>query len=362
MNIFKRILKIYFISFIFFTSYFSFRIVYADSVDINVYSSRFIFSINEAIEQSVLILENPSRLVIDFKNIDKFIKNNIDYKYIKDIRASKQKDVSRLVFDINFIPNNVKVTRVYSVFKDKINLVVDLRVFKKKNISKKNITVVIDPGHGGADPGAVRGNIKEKILTLNAAKILKKKLELKGFDVILTRNKDVFISLRNRVRLARKFSGDLFISLHADSTKNRKTKGTSIYSLSEKASDRLAKELADRENKSDLIGGINLEEVEKDVSDILIDLSRRETKNSSIEFAELFVLIFEKNDIKLLRRPHRQAGFAVLKAPDIPSVLIEMGFMSNNSDLEKLSNKKYLEKLMRQIGLVIEKYFLDNPK
>ena len=105
----------------------------------------------------------------------------------------------------------------------------------------------------------------------------------------------------------------------------------------------------------------DLENVEKDVSDILIDLSRRETKNSSIEFAELFVLIFEKNDIKLLRRPHRQAGFAVLKAPDIPSVLIEMGFMSNNSDLEKLSKRKYLEKLMGQVGLVVEKYFLDNP-
>jgi len=91
-------------------------------------------------------------------------------------------------------------------------------------------------------------------------------------------------------------------------------------------------------------------------------LSRRETKNSSIEFAELFVLTFEKNDIKLLRRPHRQAGFAVLKAPDIPSVLIEMGFISNNSDLKKLSNNEYLKKLMHQVSLVVEKYFIDNPQ
>ena len=121
-------------------------------------------------------------------------------------------------------------------------------------------------------------------------------------------------------------------------------------------------DLAESENKSDLIGGIDLENVEKDVSDILIDLSRRETKNSSIEFAELFVLTFEKNDIKLLRRPHRQAGFAVLKAPDIPSVLIEMGFISNNSDLKKLSNNEYLKKLMHQVSLVVEKYFIDNPQ
>ena len=145
-------------------------------------------------------------------------------------------------------------------------------------------------------------------------------------------------------------------------TKNKNTNGTSIYSLSDKASDKLAKDLAESENKSDLIGGIDLENVEKDVSDILIDLSRRETKNSSIEFAELFVLTFEKNDLKLLRRPHRQAGFAVLKAPDIPSVLIEMGFISNNSDLKKLSNNEYLKKLMHQVSLVVEKYFIDNPQ
>ena len=362
MNNSKNIIKIFFLFVPFFTLLFFFKITYAETVDISVFKTRFVFSSNEETAKSVFILKNPSRLVIDFEDIDKFIKNDIDYKYIKDIRASKKNKISRLVFDINFLPKNFRAIRVFNVFKDKNNLVVDLGEFKKKYIIKKNITVVIDPGHGGADPGAVRGNIKEKKLTLNAAKILKKQLELKGFDVILTRDKDVFISLRNRVRIARKHSGDLFISLHADSTRNKGTKGTSIYSLSEKASDKLAKELADRENKSDLIGGIDLENVEKDVSDILIDLSRRETKNSSIEFAELFVLIFEKNDIKLLRRPHRQAGFAVLKAPDIPSVLVEMGFMSNNSDLEKLSKKKYLTKLMEQVGLVVEKYFLDNPK
>ena len=113
----------------------------------------------------------------------------------------------------------------------------------------------------------------------------------------------------------------------------------------------------DKENKSDLIGGIDLDDVDDEVSNILIDLSRRETKNSSIEFAELFVLVLNKNRLKLLRRPHRQAGFAVLKAPDIPSILIEMGFLSNNSDLKKLLDKKYLNNLMSQISLAVLKYF-----
>ena len=353
------ILRIYIFTFVICFFIVFIKLTYANSVDVYVSDLRFIFSSEKSLKQSVFILENPWRLVIDFKNVDKIIKNNIDYKYIKDIRASKNNNISRLVFDINFSPKNIIVTEVYNLFTDKINLIVDLYDFDMK---RKNIQVVLDPGHGGVDPGAVRGNVKEKNLTLKAAKILKKKLEQNGFDVVMTRNNDVFISLRNRVRFARRQSGDLFISLHADSTRNKNTKGTSIYSLSEKASDKLAKALAETENKSDLIGGIDLENFDEDVSNILIDLSRRETKNSSIEFAELFVLIFEKNDIKLLRRPHRQAGFAVLKAPDIPSVLIEMGFISNNADLKKLSNDKYLEKLMGQVSMVVEKYFIDNPK
>ena len=359
MNRFYYISKIHVFIFIFYAMCLVCKLAYSNSVDLYVSDLRFILSYEKSMKQKVFLLENPSRLVIDFEDINKIIKNNIDYKYIKDIRASKKNNISRLVFDINFIPKSFSVTEVNNLFGDKKNLIIDLNEMAINE--NKNILIVIDPGHGGADPGAVRGKIKEKELNLRASKILKKKLEQNGFDVVMTRNKDRYVSLRNRVRFARRHSADLFISLHADATKNKNTKGTSIYSLSEKASDKLAKELADSENKSDLIGGIDLENIEKDVSDILIDLSRRETKNSSIEFAELFVLTFEKNDIKLLRRPHRQAGFAVLKAPDIPSVLIEMGFISNNSDLKKLSNNEYLKKLMHQVSLVVEKYFIDNP-
>ena len=346
-------------SFIIFSLFFIYKLAYANTVDIQISevntNLRFILSSENKLDSSIFLLKDPSRLVIDFKDIDRFVKQKIKSNYIKDIRASKNKDSSRLVFDIDFNPKNIAVTRVFSFNKDKNNIVIDLNTNNISNIN--NYIIIVDPGHGGKDPGAIKGNTKEKKLTLLAAKILQKELKKKGFDVFLTREKDQYISLRNRVKFARKYAGDLFISIHADSTRNISTRGISIYSLSDKASDKLAKELAAKQNKSDLIGGLDLDDIDEEVSNILIDLSRRETKNSSIEFAELFVLVLNENRLKLLRSPHRQAGFAVLKAPDIPSVLIEMGFISNNSDLKKLLDKNYLKNLMSQVSLVVFKYF-----
>ena len=349
------------ISILLFMSTFSY--LYAEELDIYTYESkdniRLLLNSKNLLSSNVFILDNPPRVVIDLKNINNFSKNNPSLKYIKQIRASKNNNMSRLVFDlkipiINLSKNYIiKQNGTHTLI---INLKVNEQNFTKNDIANNKI-IVIDAGHGGADPGAIRHGVKEKDLTLMAAKILKDKLEKKSFTVFLTRKSDYYIRLKNRVKYARSKSADLFISIHADSTKNKSTSGTSIYSLSEKASDKLSQALADRENKSDLIAGLNLDELDKAVSDILIDLSRRETKNSSIAFAELFVEKLKNNKMNLLRRPHRQAGFAVLKAPDTPSVLIEMGFISNNSDLKKLTNRKFLEKLMGVISLVIEDYF-----
>ena len=335
---------------------------YAEKLDINIYESkdniRLILNSKNGSSSNIFFLNKPSRLVIDVKNIDDFSKNNSNLKYIEKIRASKKSNTSRLVFDLK--KPVIKFTKTYIIKQNGTHIVViNLKINLKRtsnNIGDKKI-IIIDAGHGGADPGANRKNIKEKDLTLMAAKILKKKLEKKSFKVFLTRTSDYYVRLKNRVKFARSKSPDLFISIHADSTKNKNTSGASIYSLSEKASDKLAQALADRENKSDLIAGLDLGELDKAVSDILIDLSRRETKNSSIAFAELFVDKLKTNKINLLKRPHRQAGFAVLKAPDVPSVLIEMGFISNNNDLKKLQNIKFQEKLMETIALVIEEYF-----
>ncbi|MDB9971887.1 N-acetylmuramoyl-L-alanine amidase [Alphaproteobacteria bacterium] len=336
--------------------------LHAEQLDIHTYESkdnvRVLLNSRAILLSNVFILDNPPRLVIDIKNINNFSKNNSSLKYVKQIRASKKDNMSRLVFDLK-IPV-IQLSKNYIIKQNGTHvLVINLKI-NKQNINNSidnSKVIVIDAGHGGPDPGANRKNIKEKDITLMAAKILKKELEKKSFKVFLTRKSDYYIRLKNRVKFARSKSPDLFISIHADSTKNKNTRGTSIYSLSEKASDKLSQALADRENKSDLIAGLDLGELDKAVSDILIDLSRREAKNSSIAFAELFIDKLKKNKINLLRRPHRQAGFAVLKAPDIPSVLIEMGFMSNNSDLKKLTSKKFQEKLMSVIVLVIEDYF-----
>ena len=336
--------------------------LHAEQLDIHTYESkdnvRVLLNSRALLLSNVFILDNPPRLVIDLKNINNFSKNNSSLKYVKQIRASKKDNMSRLVFDLK-IPV-IQLSKNYIIKQNGTHvLVINLRI-NNKNINNSIISskiIVIDAGHGGPDPGASRNNIKEKDITLMAAKILKKELEKKSFKVFLTRKSDYYIRLKNRVKYARSKSPDLFISIHADSTKNKNTRGVSIYSLSEKASDKLSQALADRENKSDLIAGLDLDELDKAVSDILIDLSRREAKNSSIAFAELFIDKLKKNKINLLRRPHRQAGFAVLKAPDIPSVLIEMGFMSNNSDLKKITSKKFQEKLMGVIALVVEDYF-----
>ena len=336
--------------------------LYAENIDIFAYESsnniRLILNSKNSLLSNVFILKNPSRLVLDIKNVNNISKNNSNFRYITKIRASKKNNTSRLVFDLNVAV--IQLNKNNIIKKNGANtLLIDLTIdsINSNSTNFNNKIIVIDAGHGGADPGAIRRNIKEKHLTLIAAKILKKKLENKNFTVFLTRKSDHYIRLRNRVKFARKKSADLFISIHADSTKNKRTSGTSIYSLSEKASDKLSQALADRENKSDLIAGLDLDVLDKAVSDILIDLSRRETKNSSIDFAELFVEKLKRSGFNLLRRPHRQAGFAVLKAPDIPSVLIEMGFISNNNDLNKLTNSEFQDKLMNIIAMIIEEYF-----
>lgn len=235
-----------------------------------------------------------------------------------------------------------------------------LRVPKKPPLPgtvKKRI-IVIDPGHGGVDPGAIGvSGIYEKHLTLAAAKALKGYLEETGrFKVYLTRDRDIFIRLRGRIEKARERKADLFISLHADTIRNQKVRGLSLYTLSERASDKEAGALAERENKADLIAGIDLTNESAEVTNILIDLAQRETMNQSAKLAALLVDEL-KSRVKILRNPHRFAGFAVLKAPDIPSVLIELGFISNKDDERALRSKSHRRKLAQSIAGAVDRYF-----
>ncbi len=218
--------------------------------------------------------------------------------------------------------------------------------------------IVIDPGHGGQDPGAVNGSHREKNVTLGTAKELKAQLEASGrYRVKLTRDTDKFIKLHERVNFARKAGADLFISIHADSIDKPVVRGASVYTLSDKASDAQTAKLAARENKADLIGGVDLSHEDKDVADILIDLTVRDTMNQSKFLANTVVSTLKNGNIKTLDRTHRYAGFAVLKAPDIPSILVEIGFMSNDSEAQALSTPEYRRKVAAALHNGIDAYF-----
>ncbi len=219
--------------------------------------------------------------------------------------------------------------------------------------------IVIDPGHGGVDPGA-RGVNKtnEKNVTLALAKELKAQLEGTGrYRVALTRDKDIFIKLRDRVTIARQQEADLFISIHADSIEKSNVSGVSVYTLSEKASDSQTAKLAAQENRADLIAGIDLSVEDEDVANILVDLAMRDTMNQSNFFANKLLEKLKAGQVRLLDSPHRSAGFAVLKAPDIPSVLVEAGFMSNKKESELLNTLAHRKKVARALGDAVDTYF-----
>ena len=223
---------------------------------------------------------------------------------------------------------------------------------------REKYVIAIDAGHGGIDPGAIgRSGLQEKSITLSVASKLKKQLQATGnYDVIMVREGDIFHSLRDRVTIARKAKADLFISLHADTIKNRSVRGAAVYTLSDTASDKEAGELASKENRADIIAGVDTSDVSTDVSMILIELSMREAKNRSAHFAQVLMPELGK-ETKLLRNTHRFAGFRVLKAPDVPSVLIELGYMSNAQDEKNLRSKDWQRRVAGSIGRGIDAYF-----
>lgn len=218
--------------------------------------------------------------------------------------------------------------------------------------------VVIDPGHGGIDPGTVgQSGIYEKHIALLTALELAGLLEsTKRYKVFLTRSDDEFVALEERVERARAAHGDLFLSIHADAIPNTSVRGASVFTLSEQASDAEAAALAARENKSDLIAGIDLSRHAPEVSSILLDLERRQTNNLSIGLARKLVAELGR-DVRLLNNSHRSAGFAVLKAPDIPSALVEIGCLSNQDEERLLQIGSYRQKLAAGILRSVNDYF-----
>ena len=326
--------------------------------------ARLIIESDKPIKYEVFSLKNPSRLVVDLAKI-KFSDNFSlppNNGIVKEVRfGSFNNDISRIVFDLNKPLKNIKTKILKPSSGKKRMLYIELEVnkvilstkidnkkktFQQSKLSKKRRTIIIDPGHGGKDPGtSYQGKLNEKDIVLNFSKVLKEKLINDGYRVFLTREIDKFIKLNDRVEFAKKKGADLFISIHADASKKDNVRGFSVYTLSEKKMDKEAEKVANLENKgSDFsrkgLIGINLTQSRNIIEDWQIKQAFKRANRSSFEFAEILVYNVKKKS-KLLNRPHRYAGFAVLKSPNYPSVLVELGFITNDKDRNNLRSKNW---------------------
>lgn len=334
--------------------------------------TRVVINFDREPDVSTMLLEQPHRLVVDMpKAVFAFDKKSVEPRgLIGDVRYGMiDASRSRLVFTLK---GPFAVERLDVIKNDNspgYRLVADLvassdRKFAEdlktqnattastettpkgdrlataapEQISKapKPFTVVIDPGHGGIDSGAESASgIMEKNVTLMFGQQLRDELaKIPGLRIELTRSDDTFLRLTERVRVARQYEADLFISLHADTINRGNIRGATVYTVSDKASDAESRAMADRENRSDAVAGIAFDNETPEIADILMDLTRRETHTFSLSFAKTVVKSLKK-DVAMINNPHRFAGFQVLRAPDVPSVLVEIGYLSNADD-EKL--------------------------
>ena len=350
--------------------------------------TRFVIELSERATYRAFTLASPYRIVVDLPVVNWRLPKVAAHKggLITDLRYGQfSDDTSRIVLDVAG-PAKVAKSFLLGPGDGKAHrLVIDIRrtnagevrprerprsaarrgagsvprpIAKPTRTAGAKKLIAIDPGHGGVDPGATGiSGVHEKSLMLLQARQLKRRLEATGrYRVILTRSRDVFIQLRKRIAIARRAGADLFISLHADSIANPRVRGGSIYTLSEHASDKEAAALAAKENKADVIAGVDLRVQNREVANILIHLAQRNSKNLSAKFAKILTKELS-NEMRLLGRTHRFAGFAVLKAPDIPSVLVELGYLSNPVDERNLRRSRHRSKVARAIVRAVGRYF-----
>lgn len=348
-------------------------------------SSRLVFDLDRRAEHRIFPLSSPNRLVIDIDN-SKLLTELKDLPTqtgpIKSVRwGTRGKTGLRIVLDLreavepksfplapNKQYNHRLVVDLYPKNKTLKPAVVSKPVIDDKKSTKgnRNIIIAIDAGHGGEDPGAIgHGGIYEKKVVMSIAKKLAAYLKKeKGFQAKLIRTGDYYIGLRERTKRARKSNADLFISIHADAFSSPKAKGSSVFALSQRgASSEAARWLADKENSSDLIGGVgalSLDDKEDVLAGVLLDLSMTASLGMSLELGQS-VLNSMGGVSKLHKRKVEQAAFAVLKSPDIPSVLIETGFLSNPSEARKLKTSAYQRQMANAIFKGIKRYFRQSP-
>ena len=360
--------------------------------------TRFVADVSETVSYSVYVLPDPYRVVIDLPNVRFDLPPGIGHKVrglVSEYRYGLlEAGKSRIVIDTlgpvlieksflvepqlgqpaRIVVDIVKTTEaafVKSYNSEQVKSqqhIAELSVGpisppapEKKIVLANKVgkkIIVLDPGHGGVDPGAVspRGT-KEKDVVLSFARVLRQALVATGkYDVVMTRNDDRFISLKNRVSVAREKEADLFLAIHADTVRGRDARGVTIYTLSDRASDAEAEALAKRENRADIIGGLDLEAETEEITDILIDLAQRESKNHAMFFSKKAVTQLRPLTL-MTGKPLRSAGFVVLKAPDVPSILLELGFLSSKSDEKLLTSVVWQTKIAKAFATAVDSYF-----
>ncbi len=224
-------------------------------------------------------------------------------------------------------------------------------------IENNDFVVVLDPGHGGRDPGAEAGGYRESSLMLELAEAVKESLiRNTDFKVVLTRTEDKFLSLEDRITIASQSDANLFISLHADAVIEGEASGTTVYLLSDKATDKMSAQLASRHDRSEILRGVDLSGLDSQVATVLLDMARQETKPRSEAVASFILKVFKEKITELSSQPLRYAAFSVLKSPDIPSILIEAGFMSTSSDLQNLTTKKWRREFADSLAEAISRW------
>jgi len=378
-------------------------------------TTRLVLDVTAAVPFRSFVLNNPQRLIIDLPRMNWAAPMNKGdrNRFVKSYRmGSYQKDTLRIVFELNrpvIVSQQMRLAptdgRPWQYIFDlkpvdpvrfqqavqKVNVggeapatatnnatgnltgvttttakvMVEPKATQTAPTAIKKPLIIIDAGHGGVDPGAHAVNgMYEKNITLAVAKALRDDLEATGrYRVKMTRDRDIYIKLPERVHIARAAGGDMFISLHADTISRSNVQGASVYTLSEKASDAETAKLAERENAVDSLVNVNVGDVDTDVANILIDLVTRDTMNQSKVLAETVVSTFKHSGIHTLPiLPHRSAGFAVLKSPDIPSILIEMGYLSNHQEADNLSDDSYRQKLAGSVAKIVDRYFSETSK
>lgn len=360
---------------------------FADVDSVRVWQSpantRLVFDLSKPHQHKIFTLENPYRLVIDLGGNAQFKPNvkkvDLASTLVTGLRTGRQKNKDlRLVFqlraDVNpkssilapnkIYPHHRLVVDLFEKNQQTIEPVITVKtVADKVAHNKRDIIVAIDAGHGGEDPGAVGyRRTKEKVVVLKIAKKLAALLEAEpGYKPYLTRTGDYYIPLRDRTRKARDANADLFISIHADAFRNSQAHGSSVFVLSERgASSEEARYLAAKENEADLVGGVSLGGREDHVAMTLLDLSMTATRGSSLAVGKSILKRMDK--ISRLHKKHvGEAAFMVLKAPDIPAILIETGFISNPGEAKKLATSSYQNKMAREIFYGLTGYFYQEP-